>query len=72
MEPVSKTKQALALLKEHPEMTPYQAAKQVGITGPTLYAALKRQAGRVHCPTCGTLVDPDQLAAHGAGSGGKD
>ena len=69
MEPISKTKQALALLKANPAMTPYQAAKQVGIAGPTLYAAIKRQAGRVPCPTCGSLVDPDQLEAHRQGEG---
>lgn len=71
MEPISKTKQALALLKTNPEMTPYQAAKEAGITKAAVYAALKRQAGRVHCPTCGTLVDPDQLAAHQNGEGAK-
>ncbi len=69
MEPLSKTKQALALLKENPELTPYQAAKQCGITPTTLYAALKRQAGRVHCPCCGSLVDPGQLAEHQHGDG---
>ena len=69
MEPISKTKQALALLKSNPEMTPYQAAKQCGITGPTLYAAIKRQAGRVHCPCCGSLVDPGQIEARQHGDG---
>ena len=52
----SKTQQALALLKAHPEMTPYQAAKQAGISPTTLYAALKRERGRSRCPACGQLL----------------
>jgi hypothetical protein len=63
-ESLSRTKQALALLKANPELTPYQAAKQVGISTAAVYTALKRQAGRVHCPCCGSLVDPAQLEAH--------
>lgn len=53
---LSKTQQALALLKAHPEMTPYQAAKQAGISKTAVYNALKREKGRARCPTCGQLV----------------
>jgi predicted ArsR family transcriptional regulator len=56
MEPTSKTQQALALLKANPEMTPYQAAKQVGISKTAVYNALNREKGRERCPTCGQLM----------------
>ena len=56
MKEPSKTQQALALLKAQPDMTPYQAAKQVGISSSTLYKALGREKGRARCPTCGQLV----------------
>ncbi len=71
---MSKTQEAIALVDSG--VSPFAAAKQVGIQPNTLYVALKRKrekeekaAGKVHCPTCGTLVDPEQLAGHGQGEG---
>lgn len=71
---MSKTQEAIALVESG--VTPFAAAKQVGIQPNTIYVALKRKrekeakaAGRVSCPTCGTLVDPEQLAAHQQGKG---
>lgn len=52
----SKTQQALDLLKSNPDLTPYQAAKQVGISKTAVYTALKREHGRHRCPTCGQLI----------------
>ena len=53
---ISKTQQALDLLKANPEMTPYQAAKQIGISKTAVYNALSRERGRSRCPTCGQLI----------------
>lgn len=56
---MSKTQKALALVSEG--KTVREAAKEAGITEPTLYAALKRikeqdQAGKERCPCCGQVV----------------
>jgi predicted transcriptional regulator len=61
MTSISKTQQALAMLKANPAMTPYQAAKDAGISSSTLYKALGREKGRNRCPACGQLV-PEQEA----------
>jgi len=60
----SKTQIALGLLEADPNMTPYQAAKQVGITPTTLYTAMKRRQANAHlviCPCCGSRVDPERI-----------
>lgn len=70
---MSKTQEAIALVESG--VSPFAAAKQIGIQANTLYVALKRKrekeekaAGRVHCPCCGSLVDPVQLEAHKLGA----
>lgn len=62
---MSRTEQALKLIEEE-RLTPYAAAKQVGITPTTVYAAMRRQeaaraAGKVSCPCCGTTVPTNQI-----------
>ena len=61
---MSKTDEALKLVEEG--LTPYAAAKQVGITPTTVYVAMRRieaarAAGKVPCPCCGTVVPGDQI-----------
>lgn len=61
---MSRTEQALKLIEEG--ITPYAAAKQIGITPTTVYAAKRRQeaaraAGKVSCPCCGTTVPDSQI-----------
>lgn len=55
---MSKTQDALLLIREK-GLTPYAAAKEVGITPTTLYAALKREEAKKAteiCPCCGQVV----------------
>jgi hypothetical protein len=52
---MSKTQAALALVRES-GMTPYAAAKQVGISSPTIYGAIRRQKNKEICPCCGQIV----------------
>ena len=61
---MSKTEQALKLIEQG--MTPYAAAKEIGITPTTVYNAMKRQeaakaAGKVPCPCCGSTVPASQI-----------
>ena len=63
---MSKTAMAIALVDEG--MTPFTAAKQVGLTPNTLYVALKlrreresKAQGLVNCPCCGSKVNPTQI-----------
>ena len=56
---MSKTDQALKLVDEG--LTPYAAAKQVGITPTTVYVAMQRRKGKEKCPCCGTIVPGDQI-----------
>lgn len=61
----SKTQQALRLLRDE-GLTPYAAAKAVGITPATVYAAIRREEskvarGLVKCPCCGTDVPADRI-----------
>lgn len=51
---LSKTQQALALVKEG--MSIREAAKQVGVTEPTIYIALGRQKEKQLCPCCNQIV----------------
>lgn len=59
---MSKTQEALALVNQG--MTPFAAAKQVGLSANTLYVALKRQRekqGIEACPCCGSLVPAEKI-----------
>jgi len=56
MTTISKTQQALQLLKDNPGMSAYAAAKQVGISKTAVYNAQNREKGRARCPTCGQLL----------------
>lgn len=56
MAEISKTQQALELLKADPTLSAYAAAKQVGISKTAVYNALNREKGRDRCPTCGQLL----------------
>lgn len=59
---MSKTQEALALVNQG--MTPFAAAKQVGLSANTLYVALKKQRERQGveaCPCCGTLVPGEKI-----------
>jgi hypothetical protein len=60
---MSKTQDALRLMREK-ALTPYAAAKEVGITPTTLYAAIKREETKgvlAACPCCGTLVPAEKI-----------
>lgn len=60
---MSKTQDALQLIREK-GLTPYAAAKEVGITPTTLYAAIKREASKMAmsaCPCCGSLVPAEKI-----------
>ncbi|MBU1363953.1 MAG: helix-turn-helix domain-containing protein [Gammaproteobacteria bacterium] len=60
---MSKTQDALRLMREK-GLTPYAAAKEVGITPTTLYAAIKREEAKgviTNCPCCGTLVPGEKI-----------
>ena len=70
---MSRTRDALAYLEEHPECSPYATAIQFGIAPPTLYKALAVRRARVclwrgvdglwdtscghQCRVAGTLAD---------------
>lgn len=59
---MSKTQEAMALVDQG--MTPYAAAKQVGLSANALYVALKKRRekqGVEPCPCCGTLVPSDRI-----------
>lgn len=59
---MSKTQEAIALVNQG--MTPFAAAKQVGLSANTLYVALKRlkeKQGNEPCPCCGTLVPGEKI-----------
>ncbi len=51
--PGSKTAQALALLDNDPKLTPYGAAKRLGINPSAVYRALERRDTRGVCKCCG-------------------
>lgn len=60
---MSKTQDALQLIRDN-GLTPYAAAKEVGITPTTLYAAIKREASKMAmaaCPCCGTMVPGERI-----------
>jgi len=60
---MSKTQDALRLIREK-GLTPYAAAKEVGITPTTLYSAIKREEAKSEkqaCPCCGTLVPNEKI-----------
>jgi len=60
---MSKTQDALRLMKDK-GLTPYAAAKEVGITPTTLYAAIRREEAKgaiTACPCCGTLVQAEKI-----------
>lgn len=47
-----------------PQVTPFAAAKQVGLSANTLYVALKKERakqGLESCPCCGTLVPGEKI-----------
>ena len=52
----SRTREALKLLEENPDLTPYAAAKEVGISPSTVYHALAHERDVERCPTCGQVV----------------
>lgn len=51
---LSKTQQALALVKDG--MSVREAARQVGVTEPTIYIAIGRNKDKQQCPCCGQVV----------------
>jgi DNA-binding CsgD family transcriptional regulator len=51
---LSKTQQALALVKDG--MSVREAARQVGVTEPTIYIAIGRNKDKQHCPCCNQIV----------------
>lgn len=60
---MSKTQDALRLMRDK-GMTPYAAAKEVGITPTTLYAAIKREEAKgvmTACPCCGSIVGSEKI-----------
>jgi len=60
---MSKTQDALRVMREK-KLTPYAAAKEVGITPTTLYAAIKREEAKgvlAACPCCGSLVPAEKI-----------
>jgi uncharacterized protein (DUF4415 family) len=52
----SKTQQALELLRNNPDMKPYQAADAVGVQNAAVYQALQRIKGKEQCPCCNQVV----------------
>jgi len=59
---MSKTQDAIALVNQG--LTPFAAAKQVGLSANTLYVALKKQRekqGVEACPCCGSLVPAEKI-----------
>lgn len=65
---MSKTQEALLLIREK-GLTPYAAAKEVGITPTTLYTAIKREeAKKIQeiCPCCGQFVREGFKVNHAA------
>lgn len=60
---MSKTQDALRLMREK-GLTPYAAAKEVGITPTTLYAAIRREEAKgamEACPCCGSMVPTERI-----------
>jgi hypothetical protein len=60
---MSKTQEAIRLMREK-GITPYAAAKEVGITPTTLYTGLKREEAKgtmKPCPCCGSVVPVDKI-----------
>lgn len=51
----SRTDIALAYLAEHPDATPYAAAKFAGIEPSVIYRAMAARS-RPRCPCCGQLI----------------
>lgn len=60
---MTRTDKALRLVAQG--YTPYAAARQVGISTTTVYVAIKRRAGKVMCPCCGSLVDAAAIKPKG-------
>jgi DNA-binding CsgD family transcriptional regulator len=58
MQPLSKTKAALALLKRYPGMSKAEAARRVGIKPDSVYGALKRikRTKAIRCAHCGQTL----------------
>jgi predicted DNA-binding protein (UPF0251 family) len=59
---MSKTQEAIALVNQG--VTPFAAARQVGLSTNTLYVALKKaraKKGVEVCPCCGTLVSGEKI-----------
>jgi transposase-like protein len=59
---MSKTQEAIALVNQG--MTPFAAAKQVGLSPNTLYVALRKlreKKGVEPCPCCGSMVPTDTI-----------
>jgi predicted transcriptional regulator len=55
----SKTQQALEMIEKNPGMSPYAAAKLVGVSSTAVYNAVQAREAKAHrpkCPTCGTDV----------------
>ena len=52
----SKTQQALALMREHADMTAYEAAGRVGVNNAAVYQAMQRMKGKEVCPCCQQIV----------------
>lgn len=50
----SKTQQAVELMRLHPGMTAYEAAKRIGVDVAAVYRAINKTKKR--CPTCGNIV----------------
>lgn len=67
----SKTQQALEMLKANPEMTPYEAAAQVGVGNAAVYQAIRRTKGKELCPCCGQVVREGFEVDHSVLKAGK-
>ncbi|QGH72729.1 MAG: AsnC-type helix-turn-helix domain protein [Podoviridae sp. ctQNx1] len=52
---MSKTKDAIKYLNEHPGCSPYRAAQLIGLTPSVLYRAINKKPQEV-CPCCGQRV----------------
>lgn len=55
---MTKTEQALALMRENPSMTAYAAAKAVGMSQSVLTRAIKARNDKTkkRCPVCGHVL----------------
>ena len=55
---MSRTRQALKLMEDNPDLSQMAAAKAVGITQPAISEALKRRKATIgrRCPVCDSVL----------------